>query len=88
MIVHVINKVFGGIQLIIIFTWMPIHRLDIDHIISIMDDDWLEHHPHAGPSTWQGSAQDPLVDRQWDRLQTRYTDVSIGIPAGVQCNIL
>ncbi len=46
-----------------------------------MDDDWLEDTSHAGPSTWQGGAEDPLVERQWDRLQTRYTDVSLRVPA-------
>lgn len=35
------------------------------------DDDWLE----AGPSN-QGSSADPLVEQEYQRLATRYTDVS------------
>jgi hypothetical protein len=36
-----------------------------------MDEDWLD------DSTGQGGADDPLVDRQWNRLTTRYSDASV-----------
>lgn len=35
------------------------------------DDDWLE----AGPSN-QGSSADPLVEQEYQRIATRYSDVS------------
>lgn len=36
------------------------------------DEDWLDDAPAAHP----GAHGDPLVDRQWERITTRYADVS------------
>ena len=45
------------------------------------DDDWLE---DAGPSSKvQGGAGDPLVDNEWNKLATKYSDVSSWICAQV-----
>jgi hypothetical protein len=38
------------------------------------DDDWLE-----GEATHQGSSSDPIVEQEYQRLATRYSDVSIRI---------
>ena len=47
-----------------------------------MDEDWLE--DPSGPSRAQGGSTDPLADREWERLSTRYSDVSWSHP----CKIL
>jgi hypothetical protein len=49
---------------------------ELDHEVTgsaraMSDEDWLE------DDALQGTAQDPLVDTEWTRLQNKYNDVSV-----------
>ena len=51
-----------------------------DSTRSMDDEDWLD---DSGPSLQQGHQADPLVDREWEKLSTKYNDVRFLKPGGL-----
>lgn len=54
-------------------SYLPPTHLDSKPLTTMdSDEDWLD----DAPTAHAGAHGDPLVDREWERITTRYSDVS------------